>query len=76
MLSKTDRRTTDSVLLTRRMDANVFDLIERADGGYDIAVNGEVLACFRWTSAQLDNCLRTFDTLTTTTPSPLDILFE
>jgi hypothetical protein len=56
--------TMDSVLQSCRTDSGLFQIIICSDGGYQIAIDGEPIACFYWKRGELDSCRRTFARLT------------
>lgn len=53
-------RIRDSVLESCRTESGLFQIIACEDGGYQIAVNGEPIACFYWKQGELESCQRTF----------------
>lgn len=63
MLCNTEDRIAEVLVTKRRSSDEVLELIASADGGYRIAVNGEVLGCFYWKKNEYEDCVRTFDRL-------------
>lgn len=53
-------RTMDPVLESCRTDSGVLQIVVCEDGGYQIAENGEPIACFYWKRTELESCRRTF----------------
>lgn len=58
MQSQTTCALKDEARRTRRRDSEEYSMVI-VEGGYRIALNGEVIGSFFWRSSERDDCLRT-----------------
>ena len=63
MTLKIEPGNMDAALSRRRKDSLQFEIVPQDDGGYRLAVNGEVISCFYWASDELEKCVRTLERL-------------
>jgi hypothetical protein len=69
MLNATEPRIREVVLAARRTNWGEVQVVALEEGGYGMALDGEVVGCFHWTDAELNDCLATVKRLART-PAP------
>lgn len=51
-------KSGEVVFRLSRKDGATVEVLNSHDGGYDLAIDGDVLHCFHWKSDELDDCVR------------------